>query len=38
MEADRELVMKIAALAMLELSPEEEAELARDMNLIMGYM
>jgi aspartyl-tRNA(Asn)/glutamyl-tRNA(Gln) amidotransferase subunit C len=23
---------------MLELSPEEEAELARDMNLIMGYM
>jgi aspartyl-tRNA(Asn)/glutamyl-tRNA(Gln) amidotransferase subunit C len=37
-EADRELVMKIAALAMLELSPEEEAELARDMNLIMGYM
>ena len=38
MEADRDLVRKIAALAMLELSPEEEAEFARDMNLIMGYM
>lgn len=38
MEADRDLVRKAAAMAMIELTGEEEAEFARDLGVIMDYM
>lgn len=33
-----EEVQKLARLARLELKPEEEAELAKDLNSILGYV
>lgn len=38
MEADRELIRRIAALASLGISEEEEAEFAGDLKLITDYM
>lgn len=38
MEADRKLVRRIARLASLGLSEEEEIEFAEDLKLIMDYM
>lgn len=38
MEADVEMVRKIADLAALGISEKEETEFAADLNVIIGYM
>ena len=38
MKIDRDILLQIAALSQLEITPETEERLIKDMNSIVGYM